>query len=52
MEQVLAQVRRAFDMMCERAVSRQTRHGTLASLGVVAYVAAKVPALRRLEKLA
>lgn len=28
----LAQVRRAFDMMCERAVSRQTRHGTLGSL--------------------
>ncbi len=28
----IAQVRQAFDMMCERAVSRQTRHGTLASL--------------------
>jgi acyl-CoA dehydrogenase len=28
----IAQVRKAFDMMCERAVSRQTRHGTLASL--------------------
>lgn len=28
----IAQVRRAFDMMCERAVSRQTRHGPLASL--------------------
>ena len=31
----IAQVRRAFDMMCERALSRQTRHGPLASLGVV-----------------
>jgi acyl-CoA dehydrogenase len=28
----IAQVRRAFDMMCERAVSRQTRNGPLASL--------------------
>jgi acyl-CoA dehydrogenase len=28
----IAQVRKAFDMMCERAVSRQTRHGPLASL--------------------
>ncbi|MHB8465041.1 MAG: acyl-CoA dehydrogenase family protein [Acidimicrobiales bacterium] len=28
----IAQVRRAFDMMCERAVSRQTRTGPLASL--------------------
>ena len=28
----IAQVRKAFDMMCERAVSRQTRTGTLASL--------------------
>jgi acyl-CoA dehydrogenase len=28
----IAQVYRAFDMMCERAVSRQTRHGPLASL--------------------
>src|SRR5258705_7371453 len=27
----IAQVRQAFDMMCERAVSRQTRAGTLAS---------------------
>ncbi len=27
----LAQVKQAFDMMCERAVSRQTRAGTLAS---------------------
>jgi acyl-CoA dehydrogenase len=31
----IAQVRKAFDMMCERAVSRQTRYGPLASLGVV-----------------
>jgi acyl-CoA dehydrogenase len=31
----IAQVRRAFDMMCERAVSRQTRTGPLASLGSV-----------------
>ena len=31
----IAQVRRAFDMMCERALSRQTRTGPLASLGVV-----------------
>ncbi len=31
----IAQVRRAFDMMCERAVSRETRSGPLASLGVV-----------------
>jgi acyl-CoA dehydrogenase len=28
----IAQVRKAFDMMCERAVSRTTRHGPLASL--------------------
>jgi acyl-CoA dehydrogenase len=28
----IAQVRKAFDMMCERAVSRTTRHGSLASL--------------------
>ncbi len=28
----IAQVRRAFDMMCERAVSRSTRTGSLASL--------------------
>ncbi len=28
----IAQVRRAFDMMCERALSRQTRTGPLASL--------------------
>jgi acyl-CoA dehydrogenase len=28
----IAQVRRAFDMMCERAVSRTTRHGALGSL--------------------
>lgn len=28
----IAQVRKAFDMMCERAVSRTTRSGTLASL--------------------
>jgi acyl-CoA dehydrogenase len=28
----VAQVRKAFDMMCERAVSRQTRKGPLASL--------------------
>src|SRR3546814_19404672 len=31
----IAQVRRAFDMMCERALSRQPRTGPLASLGVV-----------------
>jgi len=31
----IAQVRQAFDMMCERALSRQTRTGPLASLGVV-----------------
>ena len=31
----IASVRRAFDMMCERALSRQTRTGPLASLGVV-----------------
>jgi acyl-CoA dehydrogenase len=31
----VGQVRRAFDMMCERALSRQTRNGPLASLGVV-----------------
>ncbi len=28
----IAQVRKAFDLMCERAVSRQTRHGALAKL--------------------
>ncbi|MGI8492430.1 MAG: acyl-CoA dehydrogenase family protein [Acidimicrobiales bacterium] len=28
----IAQVRKAFDMMCERALSRQTRNGPLASL--------------------
>jgi acyl-CoA dehydrogenase len=28
----IAQVRKAFDMMCERAVSRQTRSGSLASM--------------------
>lgn len=31
----IAQLRKAFDMMCERALSRQTRNGTLATLGVV-----------------
>src|SRR4029079_15683973 len=31
----IAQVRKAFDMMCERALSRETRTGALASLGVV-----------------
>lgn len=31
----IAQVRQAFDMMCERALSRQTRDGALGSLGVV-----------------
>jgi len=31
----IAQVRSALDMMCERALSRQTRTGPLASLGVV-----------------
>jgi acyl-CoA dehydrogenase len=31
----IAQVRKAFDMMCERALSRQIRGGALASLGVV-----------------
>jgi acyl-CoA dehydrogenase len=31
----IAQVRKAFAMMCERALSRQTRTGPLASLGVV-----------------
>jgi len=31
----IAQLEAAFDMMCERALSRQTRNGTLASLGVV-----------------
>jgi acyl-CoA dehydrogenase len=31
----IAQVRKAFDLMCERALSRPTRSGTLASLGVV-----------------
>lgn len=28
----IAQVRKAFDMMCERALSRETRHGLLADL--------------------
>jgi acyl-CoA dehydrogenase len=31
----IAQLERAFDMMCERALSRDTRNGKLASLGVV-----------------
>lgn len=31
----IAQLEKAFDMMCERALSRETRNGTLASLGVV-----------------
>ncbi|HZN13096.1 MAG TPA: acyl-CoA dehydrogenase family protein [Acidimicrobiales bacterium] len=31
----IAQVRRAFDMMCERALSRETRDGPLASLQMV-----------------
>ncbi|HZT67886.1 MAG TPA: acyl-CoA dehydrogenase family protein [Acidimicrobiales bacterium] len=31
----IAQLRQAFDMMCERALSRQTRTGPLGSLGVV-----------------
>jgi len=31
----IAQLERAFDMMCERALSRETRDGKLASLGVV-----------------
>jgi acyl-CoA dehydrogenase len=31
----IAQVRRAFDMMCERALSRETRNGPLASLQMV-----------------
>ncbi len=31
----IAQLEKAFDMMCERALSRQTRNGPLASLGVV-----------------
>ena len=31
----IAQVRKAFDMMCERVVSRQTREGPLASLQMV-----------------
>lgn len=31
----IAQVEQAFDMMCERALSRETRNGTLATLGVV-----------------
>jgi acyl-CoA dehydrogenase len=31
----IAQARRAFDMMCERAISRPTRSGVLADLGVV-----------------
>lgn len=31
----IAQVEKAFDMMCERALSRETRNGPLASLGVV-----------------
>ncbi|MDY7101544.1 MAG: acyl-CoA dehydrogenase family protein [Actinomycetota bacterium] len=30
----IAQVRMAFDMMCERALSRETREGPLASLGM------------------
>jgi len=31
----IAQLQKAFDMMCERALSRETRRGKLASLGVV-----------------
>ena len=31
----IAQVRRAFDMMCERALSRETRQGPLASMQMV-----------------
>ena len=31
----IAQLNKAFDMMCERALSRETRKGKLASLGVV-----------------
>jgi acyl-CoA dehydrogenase len=31
----VGQCRRAFDMMCERALSRQTRDGPLASMGIV-----------------
>lgn len=31
----IAQLEKAFDMMCERALSRQTRNGSLATLGVV-----------------
>jgi acyl-CoA dehydrogenase len=31
----IAQLRRAFDMMCERALSRETRNGKLASLQMV-----------------
>jgi len=31
----IAQVEAAFDMMCERALSRETRNGPLASMGVV-----------------
>ncbi len=31
----IAQLGKAFDMMCERALSRETRNGKLASLGVV-----------------
>ena len=31
----IAQLEKAFDMMCERALSRSTRNGPLASLGVV-----------------
>jgi acyl-CoA dehydrogenase len=31
----IAQVRKAFDMMCERALSRETREGALASLQMV-----------------
>ena len=31
----IAQLGKAFDMMCERALSRETRQGKLASLGVV-----------------
>jgi acyl-CoA dehydrogenase len=30
----IAQLRKAFDLMCERAVSRQTRHGPLASMQI------------------
>ena len=31
----IAMARKAFDMMCERAVSRRTRHGTLGSMQMV-----------------